>query len=96
MEPDQIAQTLESLIEKLAAIEHDRWSHWQRYMHSKGISQPDGSLIIPAELISRWQKQIDTPYMELSEKEKESDREQVRKYVPLIVQAFAARSRERT
>jgi hypothetical protein len=70
------------------AVEHERWSHWQRYMHEKGVRQPDGSLLIPADLVERWQKQIETPYSELTDKEKESDREQVRKYVPLIVQAL--------
>jgi hypothetical protein len=57
-------------------------------MHEKGVRQPDGSLLIPADLVERWQKQIETPYSELTDKEKESDREQVRKYVPLIVQAL--------
>lgn len=90
MEPDQISQMLDGLIETLAAVEHERWSHWQRYMHGKGVSRPDGSLVIPADLVRRWQKQIDTPYAELSAEEKESDREQVRKYVPLIVQALMA------
>jgi hypothetical protein len=93
MEPDQISETLDGLIETLAAVEHERWSHWQRYMHGKCVRQPDGSLVIPADLVRRWQEQIDTPYAGLSEKEKESDREQVRRYVPLIVQALAARSR---
>jgi len=92
MKPDQIAQTLDGLIETLAAVEHERWSHWQRYMHGKCINRPDGSLIIPADLVQRWQKQIETPYADLSEQEKESDREQVSKYLPLIVQALAARS----
>jgi hypothetical protein len=91
MKPDPISQTLDGLVERLAAVEHERWSHWQRYMHEKGIRQPDGSLMIPADLVQRWQKQIDTPYAELSEKEKESDREQVRRYVPLIIQALSAR-----
>jgi hypothetical protein len=90
MKPDQIAQTLNDILETLAAVEHERWSHWQRYMHGKGLSQPDGSLMIPADLVRRWQKQIDTPYAKLSEQEKESDREQVRKYLPLIVRALVA------
>ncbi|WP_316216647.1 hypothetical protein [Bradyrhizobium sp. SZCCHNR3003] len=88
MIPDQIAQKLEGLIEVLAAVEHERWSHWQRYMHGKGVKQADGSLLVPADLVRRWQNQIDTPYAALSEKEKESDREQVRKYVPLILRAL--------
>jgi hypothetical protein len=89
MDRDQIAQKLEDFIETLAAVEHEPWSHWQRYMHEKGVRQPDGSLLIPADLFERWQKQIETPYPELTDKEKESDREQVRKYIPLIMQALA-------
>ncbi len=92
---DQIAQSLEDLIETLAAVEHERWSHWQRYMHEKCVRQLDGSLLIPADLVRRWQKQIETPYSELTEKEKDSDREQVRKYVPLIVQALTKASTRR-
>lgn len=47
----------------------------------------DGSLIIPGDLAARWSAQIVTPYADLSEAEKESDREQVRRYLPLIVEA---------
>jgi hypothetical protein len=79
---------LDDLTEKLASIEHERWSHWQQYMHSKGVKQPDGSLVIPADLVERWEKQIATPYDALTDKEKESDREQVRKYLPLVVETL--------
>ncbi len=82
-------QRLEALLERLAAIEHERWSHWQQSLHGKCIHQQDGSLLIPAELARRWAKQSSTPYSELSETEKESDREQVRKYLPLITQTLA-------
>jgi hypothetical protein len=75
---------LESLMEQLAAVEHDRWSDWQRYVHSKCKRSPDGSLVIPAHLVERWETQINTPYADLSEPEKESDREQVRRYLPVI------------
>lgn len=83
-------EKLEGLTERLAAIEHERWSHWQRYLHGKCIRQHDGSLLLPAELVSRWEKQMSTAYTELDENEKESDREQVRKYLPVIVDAFSA------
>jgi len=73
-----------TLFEQLAAIEHARWAHWQRYMHSKCIHNPDGSLAIPAALVARWEGQIATTYAELSEKEKQSDRDQVDEYWPLI------------
>jgi hypothetical protein len=78
-----------SLIEELSAIEHERWSHWQRYLHDQCERQSDGSLTIPAELVRRWSEQMSTPYAQLSESEKESDREQVRRYLPVIVKALA-------
>ena len=84
-----IENLLGGLTEQLAAIEHERWSHWQRYLHSKCVRQPDGSLLLPADLVARWEKQIDTKYAELGDQEKESDREQVRKYLPVIASALA-------
>ncbi|HXM64146.1 MAG TPA: hypothetical protein VN950_25010 [Terriglobales bacterium] len=87
-----ITKTLDDLLERLAAIEHERWSHWQQYLHSKCVPQPGGSLLIPADLVARWQTQIDRKYNELSEEEKESDREQVRKYLPLIATTISSRS----
>jgi len=76
------------LIETLAAVEHERWSHWQRHVHSQCSPNPDGSLTIPAELVARWTDQLSTPYAELSEQEKESDREQVRRYLPAVAAAL--------
>lgn len=85
--PDIIEKIVSDLLEPLAAIEHARWSHWQRYMHSKCIPQ-DGALLIPADLVQRWERQLNTPYAALTDKEKESDREQVRAYMPLIEEAL--------
>jgi hypothetical protein len=79
---------LDALIEQLADVEHERWSHWQRYLHSKCERTPDGSLVIPANLVAQWESQMDTPYAGLSESEKESDREQVRRYFPIIAAAL--------
>lgn len=75
----------EALLEELAAIEHERWAHWQRYMHDKGERLESGALLLPAELVEQWERQIATPYKKLTEEEKESDREQVRKYLPLVM-----------
>jgi hypothetical protein len=72
------------LYEQLAAIEHERWADWQRYLHSKCERNPDGSLTIPAGLVAHWERQIATPYAELSERERDSDREQVDRYWSLI------------
>jgi hypothetical protein len=79
---------LQGLIEELAAIEHDRWAHWQRYMHEKAVRQPDGGLLVPPELVEKWERQIATPYADLSDDEKESDREQVQCYLPIIAKAL--------
>lgn len=81
-------KSLVNLKEALAAAEHERWSHWQRFVHSCGQRQSDGSLLLPADVIARWERQIDTSYDELTEKEKMSDREQVNKYWPLIAAFF--------
>ena len=86
-----ISELLEDVIEQLADIEHTRWAHWQRYMHSKCECQPDGSLVIPPNLVQQWERQIEAPYCALTDKEKESDREQVRKYLPIIVDALKER-----
>lgn len=74
----------------MAAVEHERWSHWQRYVHSKGVRQPDGSLLLPADLVSRWERQLNTKYAELDEQEKASDREQVEEYLPIIASALSS------
>lgn len=87
---DDIAAALHTaaLLESLAAIEHDRWSHWQRYLHSRCERGEDGSLTIPPDLAARWTAQLSTPFADLSEQEKESDREQVHKYLPVIESAL--------
>jgi hypothetical protein len=89
MNRSEAEAVLETLVEDLAAIEHERWAHWQRYMHDKGKRRPDGSLVLPAELVRHWETQIATDYSNLSESEKNSDREQVRRYLPLIAAALS-------
>ena len=79
---------IDQLVETLAAIEHERWSHWQRYMHEQCERRPDGSLTIPPSLVSQWELQSVTPYHKLSEAEKKSDRAQVMRYLPVILGAF--------
>lgn len=76
----------ERLLEQLASIEHDRWAHWQKYMHSKIMpSEHDGIWQIGEEHLNHWNRQIATPYSELTEAEKESDRNEVRKYLRILL-----------
>lgn len=84
MNKEAIKKLLIADIDRLAAVEHQRWAHWQSYMHGKGTMQADGSLLLPPDLVARWEKQIKTPFEKLSSDEQESDREQVRHYIPAI------------
>ena len=84
MDKETIEGRLRNHIDELAAVEHDRWAHWQRYMHGKGEIRSDGSLLLPPDLVKRWEEQMATAYAALSEVERESDRDQVRRYLPLV------------
>lgn len=77
------------LVERLSAAEHDSWARWMSYLFSKCERMSNGSLVIPASLVKHWQRQIDTPYAELTEREKQSDRQEVAHILPII-----ARSKE--
>ncbi|MGN7222413.1 hypothetical protein ACTHQN_06085 [Curtobacterium flaccumfaciens] len=77
------------LLSRLASIEHERWAHWQRYVHDQGTRQPDGSLLLPSALVARWDEQIETPYSQLSADEQRSDQDQVQRYLPTIRDALA-------
>ena len=59
------------IIEKLAAHEHEQWAHWTRYMLNN----------LTEENIARWRQQIEMDYQDLSESEKESDRQWARKAI---------------
>lgn len=66
----------DEIIEILANLEHKRWSKWQSYMHKNCIKNTDGSLTIPKDKVERWERQIETDYVNLPENEKQSDRNQ--------------------
>ena len=89
-EQHKFREILESqrVVEQLASIEHDRWAHWQRYIHTHCERRADGSLVIPPDLVARWERQIKTAFVDLSEDERESDRQQVRKYLPVVIRAL--------
>jgi hypothetical protein len=60
------------LMETLGTLEHERWSRWQRYLHSQCEPRDDGALTIPVELVSCWKEQMSKPYAELSEGERKA------------------------
>lgn len=69
---------LKILIEELAEYAHDKaWSHWMKYLFENcGTLNQSGSFTIDAEKVERWTRQMNTPYSELPEDEKQSDRNQ--------------------
>lgn len=73
------------LRESLSAIQHDIWAHWMRYVFKICETSEDGSVTIPTELVERWKRQVDTNYENLTEKEKDSDREQADKVLTLLI-----------
>lgn len=50
--------------------------------------------VIPTEDFNRWERQIATEYEQLSDKEKESDRIEVRKYLPLVQELLTKKDQE--
>lgn len=75
---------LNELYEKLAEIEHVRWSEWQRHVFSLCDERPDGSYVIPARRARVWKRMLSTDYADLTEEEKDGDRNQVDRYWELI------------
>jgi DNA adenine methylase len=73
-----------SLREKMAGLEHDRWSRWMNYLFSQGEDKEDGSFVIPPDKVERWKRQAKTDYGNLEEGEKDSDRKEVDKTLSLL------------
>ena len=72
------------LIERLAHYEHESWSRWMRYLFATASPNADGSVTLPTRLVERWRRQMETAYADLTEAEKESDRQEVAHILPAI------------
>jgi len=77
---------MSDLFEELSAIEHQRWADWQRHVFSICEPGEEGVLIIPKWAVKKWSRQIETEYKDLSETEKNKDRNQVMKYWYLVME----------
>ena len=76
--------TSPELIEQLAALSHEQWSGWMRYLFGKSIARDDGATIIPRDSSERWLRQMNTPYSRLPEEEKDSDRTEAKRVLELL------------
>jgi Fe-S cluster biosynthesis and repair protein YggX len=83
------AEAAQDLREVFAAIAHDAWAGWMKYLFEKCHTADAAPLcgkevVIPAELVERWTRQLNTPYADLPENEKESDRKEADKYLGVL------------
>jgi len=70
--------------EALADLCHEQWSGWMRYLFEKMVLNRNGELEMPHEFVSRWHRQMNTPYRNLPENEKDSDRSEADKFLKII------------
>ena len=55
-----------------------------QYLFGVSVENADGTVTIPAVHVARWKRQMTTAYDNLSEREKDSDREEADKILALI------------
>lgn len=63
------------LVEVIADFMHEQWSHWMKYQFSQMKWRSDDLFSMDINQFHHWKRQMEIPYAELSEKEKDSDRE---------------------
>jgi hypothetical protein len=64
----------------------DSWAGWMKYMFQRCVGNSDGTVTIPADLVRRWTRQMNTIYDELPEQEKKSDLEEADKILAIVKQ----------
>jgi hypothetical protein len=75
-------------MDKLAALAHEQWSGWMQYMFSKGTITRKGDLVIPSEFVTRWHRQMNTPYDCLPDAEKESDKREADRVLAVLLSQY--------
>jgi len=85
-----MVQLDEELREELSDEIHEIWIGWMEFLFGWCSEQPDGSMVIPAQRVEHWRRQMRTRYAELSEGEKDEDRDQVDR-LKMVVQDYLER-----
>lgn len=70
--------------EKLAELCHKQWSGWMKYLFSKSKKLSYGDVVIPSWAVDRWTRQMEKPYKQLSDEEKDSDRIEADKFLAIM------------
>ena len=91
----EAGREMDALVEAMADEIHQVWANWMKYMFSQGHvdvvhSYQQGSWVMQSEKVERWHRQMHTPYAQLSESEKVSDREIAQKYIAIYRAALKA------
>lgn len=79
-----------TLREQLAALCHEQWSGWMKYQFDRMIFAADADSIprlMTADDFYRWRLQARTPYVDLTESEKESDRKEADRFLAILTPA---------
>lgn len=82
--------TENKLIERLAEAMHSIWASWMMWMFEQGgyICEDQNKVrwwTMRPDDYERWYRQADTPYAELSEEEKESDRKVAHEHLDWLI-----------
>lgn len=82
--------------EALADYAHEAWSGWMKYLFEKcepihrlkeGTQREvEVCLMMPPWAVERWQRQMSTPYVDLPEEEKKSDREEADRMLAIMAE----------
>ena len=82
---------MDDILEFFAETQHEIWSHWMKYLFTKGCDNPDGSFRINSKEVERWKKQMNTLYSELKEEEeKQSNRDVVIEHMKDAISLFSS------
>jgi hypothetical protein len=74
----------ETLKEDLSSLAHEQWSGWMKYLFKQSTKNEDGTVTIPQWAVEKWERQMNTPYGELSEQEQNLDRNEADRVLEII------------
>lgn len=81
---NQVVNDNSRLRETLAVYAHTAWAGWMEYLFRFGTINEDGTFTMQADKVERWQRQMNTPYDQLTEQERNSDRMEADVMIGLI------------
>ena len=84
MKEEEKIKVLDNIKVSLAKYAHDSWSGWMRYLFDNSRKNNGGSVTIPKDFVSRWERQMNTDFFDLPKDEQKSDYQEADKILSLI------------